>query len=371
MSHISAIRAGNSVEAVASRRMGEGDILVERRGGVAVVTLNRGRALNALTREMCVEMHGRLADWADDDGVSAVVLRGAEPRAFCAGGDVRAIHDADDPMAFGRAFFTTEYRLNQAIFRFPKPIVSLLQGYVFGGGAGLSMHGSHRVVSDSTVFAMPETALGLFPDVGASDFLPRCPGLFGRYLALTGVRIGGADCLAMELATHYRDEAGMAGLIDELAAAPALDRAIVSRIIGDGVPAEKGKLMAHEATVARCFAAPGVTDVMAALEADEDSDDAAWAAETLAILRAASPTGLEITTRAQAHGATLDFEGKMRMEYRLALYCLGQGDFLEGVRAVLVDRDGQPVWRPSALAEVDGGAIDAVLAADAPDLSFD
>lgn len=346
--------------------MSEGDIVFEVRGGVAIVTLNRAPALNALTREMCAEFHARLISWAAEETVTAVVLRGAERRAFCAGGDVRAIHDADDRMAKGRAFFTTEYRLNRAIYRFPKPFISLLEGFVFGGGGGLSMHGSHRVVGDNTVFAMPETAIGLFPDVGASDFLPRCPGLFGRYLALTGVRIGAADCLAMGLATHYRDTAGMAALIDELAAAPALDRDAVSRIIGDRRPGEAASLLTHAATVARCFAAPSMAGVMVALAGDRDP----WAAETLEILRAASPTGLEITVRAQAFGAPLDFEDKMRMEYRLALYCLEQGDFFEGVRAALVDRDRQPKWHPGTLAGVDTAAIDAVLAAESPILDW-
>ncbi len=343
------------------------EILFERRGGLGVVTLNRPRALNALNRGMAEGFLARLGAWAGDDSVGAVVVRGAGERAFCAGGDVRAIQQAGDQMAFGSAFFAAEYRLNRAIFRFPKPYIALMNGFVFGGGAGLSLHGTQRIVTDDTQFAMPETLIGLFADVGASHFFSAMARPVARYLAISGARLGAADCLELGLATHYRPAATLGDLVDELAAGP-LDAATIGAVIGDGRPVAAGDLAADQDAIERCFGVATVAEMVAAVARESGG----WAEKLQGVLDAASPTSLELVWRELDRAADLaTFEDHMRMEYRLAVFCLGHGDFAEGVRAALVDKDRRPRWRPAVLEQVDTAAIEAALNAELPRLTFD
>ena len=347
------------------------DILFERRGHLALITLNRPKALNALTLDMMRALDPRLDEWEADPRVHAVVIQGAGERAFCAGGDVRALYDsrAEGNRAYRAEFYCEEYPQNRRIFRFEKPYIALIGGITMGGGVGLSVHGSHRVASERTLFAMPETGIGLFPDVGAGYFLPRLPGELGMFLGLTGTRLRAADCLYAKIATHYVPSAEHAAIIGALAAAdlgagrPAVDRALLG-FAADPGPAP---LAAHRAAIDRCFAGDSVEAIIAALEAEGTP----WAEETLKVVATKSPTSLKLTHRQLREGSRLDFERVMIMEYRLCQYCMDGHDFFEGVRAIIVDKDNAPKWNPPMLASVAAAEIDRAFAPRADDLRFD
>ncbi len=341
---------------------GEAELLYRTQGRVAVVTLNRPKALNALTLAMCRELDAELAAWAEDPALAAVIIEGAGERAFCAGGDVTAIYDSgrgDRRMA--AEFFRAEYRLNRRIFHYPKPYIALVDGIVMGGGVGVSVHGSHRVVTEHTLFAMPETSIGLFPDVGGSYFLPRLPGALGMFLGLTGSRLRAADCLYAGIATHYLESARLPDLVDALAGAdwsgdaPAAAGRVIRALAAD--PGE-ASLAAHRAAIDRCFSRDSVEAILAALQA-EGGD---WAETTRAGLLTRSPTSLKVTFRELREGAKLDFDQAMVMEYRLSQACVAGHDLLEGIRAAVIDKDRKPVWRPATLAEVDEAAVAAHFA---------
>ena len=346
--------------------MTDSDIQFEVRGRACVVTLNRPRALNALTLSMIEAMDARLAAWATDPGVDLVIVRGEGERAFCAGGDVRAIWQAGkdgDPLT--RDFFRAEYRLNRRIKVFAKPYVALIDGITMGGGVGISVHGSTRVATEHTLFAMPETRIGLFPDVGASHFLPRLPGKLGFYLGLTGARLKAADALYAGIATHYVDGAHLPELEEALTAKGADVGAALAGVAGDPGPAP---LAAHRAAIDRCFAGVTVEGIMGALE-DEGGE---WAGTALAALRAASPTSLKITMEELRRGAKLEFDGSMAMEFRLSQACLARHDSYEGIRAAVIDKDNAPQWRPDKLADVSAELVAAHFAPlPGGDLTFD
>ena len=341
---------------------GKTDIQFDVRGRAGFVMLNRPRALNALTLPMIEAMDARLAAWATDPGVDVVVVRGAGERAFCAGGDVRAIWQAGkdgDPLT--RDFFRAEYRLNRRIKTFAKPYVALIDGVTMGGGVGVSVHGSYRVATERTLFAMPETRIGLFPDVGASHVLPRLEGKLGLYLGLTGARLKAADALHAGIATHYVESAQLPGV----EAALADGDVTLAGLTSDPGPAPLAK---HRAVIDRCFAGVTVEGIMAALE-DEGGD---WAATVLAALRAASPTSLKITVEELRRGAKLDFDGSMSMEFRLSQACLARHDSYEGIRAALIDKDNAPSWQPASLADVNAELVAAHFAPPPDgDLTFD
>lgn len=325
------------------------DILFDRLGGCGVVTLSRPRSLNALTLEMCRDLRRTLLDWADDDGIVCVVIRGAGDRAFCAGADIRRLHDEAkrDPVGASR-FFHEEYRLNALIHRHAKPYVALIDGIVMGGGVGLSVHGSFRVAGDRTLFAMPETGIGLFPDVGGGYFLPRLEGGLGLYLALTGARADAADCLAAGIATHFTPSDRTGDLLAGLSrASNASDvKAILDRFAVTPPPA---MIEARRADIARLFGDPSDFDAFwRRLERDESD----FAIETLATLGRMSPTSMKVTFEQMRRGARLSFDDVMRMEYRIARRCMEGRDFFEGVRAQVIDKDRQPRWSPATLSAV-------------------
>jgi len=329
------------------------DILYEVDGGIAVATLNRPGALNALTLDMARSFHSQLDKWASDPAVRAVVVRGAGDRAFCAGGDIRALYDGRGT-TFTADFFREEYRLNQAIFRYSKPYVALMDGIDMGGGVGLSVHARHRVVSGRTVFAMPETGIGLFPDVGGSYFLPRMPGEIGMYLALTGARLRAADCLYTGIGdVHVPD-----GRHDDLIATLREGAEIGDTLDAFAADAGPPPLAEIRGAIDRCFSAGSVEAIQAALEAEGN----AWARATLAAMAGKSPTSQKIAYRQIREGKDLDFEECMRMEYRLSQHVMAANDFFEGVRAVVVDKDQAPAWRPGRLSDVADSDIDAYFA---------
>jgi enoyl-CoA hydratase len=327
------------------------DILIRREGAIGRFTLNRPQALNALTHEMCAEMYQCLHEWAQDEAVHAVLIDAAPGRAFCAGGDIRSIYQMGrENMAAAEAFFATEYRLNAAIRRFPKTYVALINGITMGGGAGVSVHGTYPVVGESASFAMPETAIGLYPDVGGTYFLSRLTAEAGTYLGLTGVRIGFADMLWLGLATHYVPAARFGAVVAALAQGDPAD-ALLVRL---AEPPPESPLAERAAEINQAFAASSVEEILANLQRGSE-----WARNVAQELASKSPTSLKLTLKALREARKLNFNDCMRMEYRLTLRVLRGHDLYEGVRAALIDRDQQPRWDPPTLAEVSDAAIES------------
>ncbi|MET2717812.1 enoyl-CoA hydratase/isomerase family protein [Streptomyces harbinensis] len=325
-------------------------------GGLGLLTLNRPTALNALTPEMVAALAAALERWREDPSVGGVVLRSASPRAFCAGGDVRAARAtvlAGEPEA-ADAFYAAEYALNGRIAAFPKPYVSLIDGLVMGGGLGISVHGAVRVVTERAVFAMPETRIGFFPDVGASWFLPRLGEALGRYLGLTGARLDAAQALECGLATHFVPGAELPALEEALRAGGAggAGEGVVATVerFARPAPAVDAAWTERRALIERCFGDGRLPEILRRLAAEPGE----WARATLAELSGFSPTSLALTAELLARGAaSADLEVCLERELILARRVARGHDFAEGVRALLVDKDLAPKWRPDDLAGVD------------------
>jgi enoyl-CoA hydratase/carnithine racemase len=320
------------------------DVVFRREGSIGRITLNRPKALNALTYGMCAAMLTQLRQWADDPVIHSIVLDAVPGRAFCAGGDIRAISEMGKRRdGSAQSFFTTEYSLNATIKHFPKPYVSLIDGIVMGGGVGISIHGSYRVISENALFAMPETAIGLYPDVGGTYALPRMPGEIGMYLALTGVRIGPADMMYAGIATHFIPATRFSAAIEQLV------RGESPKAVWPSLSEDPGRapLAQHRAAINRAFSSASMETLLEALE-----NEGAWGKETAALLRTRSPTSLKLTFEAMREGGKRDFDSCMRMEYRLTMRTLEGHDFYEGVRAALIDKDQKPQWRPAATEDV-------------------
>jgi enoyl-CoA hydratase len=330
-----------------------GEVLFAARRGLGHIRLNRPKALHALTAEMCAAIDARLQAWANDPAIVAVMIDHAGGRGFCAGGDVRKVAAGAKDGAPER-FFAAEYAMNARIQAYPKPYLAVIDGITMGGGAGLSVHGRYRLATERTVFAMPETGLGLFPDVGGGWFLPRLPGKTGAWLALTGARLTGADCFALGLATHYVRSENLPPVKAALAADPARVQAILDAAHEDPGAAP---VSAHREAIDRLFASSRAEEIFAALEADGGD----WADQQLAVLRTKSPQTIKLTLRLLAQNAP-SFVENMRMEYRIAVRVVRAHDFAEGVRAVLIDKDNTPHWSPATLEDVSDGAIEAFFA---------
>lgn len=321
-------------------------------GNLGIITLNRPQVLNSLNHAMIFAMQDALQRWASAPDIKAVVIRAAEGRAFCAGGDLRLTYDrARAKEAIAPHFFRDEYHLNSFIFHFPKPYIALLDGITMGGGVGISIHGSHRVATENLMFAMPETGIGFFPDVGGTYFLPGLPGKTGFYLGLTGVRLNSDDCVALGLTQQKVPHASLPGLLQAIADGPFDDdsRASVTRIIEQfQVPVQASSIMDQKEAIDSCFSEDSMEAIMRALRKSNSvlCNDAAH------ILLKKSPTSLKVTLRALQEGQYLDFDACMRQEYRLACHFLQSHDFLEGIRAVIIDKDQRPVWHPATLEEV-------------------
>ena len=333
--------------------MSEAEVHFERRGRVGLITLNRPKALNALTLNMVRAITPELKGWAADDRVETVVIRGAGERAFCAGGDVRALYESGrSGSSYASEFWAEEYRLNTLIKEFPKPFVALVHGLVMGGGVGVSFNGSHRVVCETTAFAMPETGIGLFPDVGGTYFLPRLDGRMGLYLALTGARLKAPELRHLELATHVARSDAFDAIIEALSRSEATH---ALRPWADPVPDPVVEL---QRKVDHHFGGSTVEQVLASLEADKDE----WAQETARIIRTKSPTSLKIAFRQMEEGLARSFRECMKIEYRLTERIQKGHDFYEGVRAAIIDKDGAPKWLPAALEDVHRWMIDDYFA---------
>ena len=337
------------------------ELLIRRDGIAGHISLNRPKAIHALTLDMCRGMSAALADWENDDNVAAVLLDHSEGRGFCSGGDINLLRQSalSDGGISGRRFFFDEYRLNHQIFAYAKPVVAFMDGITMGGGVGISQPARFRVATENTRFAMPETGIGLFPDVGGGWYLSRLDGRVGQFLALTGARLKGEECLWAGLATHYlpsetleeakrRIVAGheIAGVLSALAATPP-----------------EPQIAENEAAIRKHFAFDTLEEILASLEAD----DSEWAARELATLRTKSPQACKVSLRQLAESAKLaSFADNMAMEYRIGSRVLTLPDFAEGVRAVIVDKDNAPKWNPSAPEGVTDEMLDEIFAPLAP-----
>lgn len=327
------------------------------RNGVGVILLNRPQALNALTHDMCVPLERHLRDWAADPAIKSVIIKAAGEKAFCAGGDIRKLADrSPDGAEYRKRFWYDEYRCNTVIGEFPKPFVALIDGIFMGGGVGLSVHGSHRVISEFATFAMPETGIGLFPDVGGTYFLPRCPGETGLYLGLTGTRLKGADILASGIATHFVPRERLAGLEQALVEAGPATKSDVDAVL-DRFAADAGPSTLAEARpqIDRLFGGASVAEVMAALEAESSG----FGVEQARIIRTKSPTSVKLTFAQLRRGRTLSLRDCMRLEWRICNHVAAGHDFYEGVRAVIIDKDHRPNWQPATLEQVSEAEIEA------------
>ncbi len=340
------------------------NVLTRVENGLGRITLNRPEALHALNLPMCSAILSALKAWAGDDQVHMVVIDHAEgTRGFCAGGDIRMLAESGQGDASeARAFFAEEYRMNAAIAAFPKPYLAIMDGVTMGGGVGLSVHGSHRIATEHTTFAMPETGIGLFPDVGGGWFLPRLHGELGTWLALTGARLKGADVAAAGVATRFLPSELLPNLSSKLKQADFSVGAaeLLNVIIGGFTHATpKGSFEDHRGTIDKCFAFDTAEEIVAALEGDGGE----WAAAQAQTIRSKSPETVKVALRQLREGGALeDFEDNMRMEYRIGWRKVQSADFIEGVRAVIIDKDNKPNWSPATLEEVSDEYVDRFFA---------
>ncbi|XP_076894587.1 3-hydroxyisobutyryl-CoA hydrolase 1-like [Bidens hawaiensis] len=341
-------------------------VLITESSNVRIIILNRPKQLNALSSEMVYRLLEVFHAYEEDPNVKLIIMKG-EGRAFCAGGDVAGVVNdiKKGSWKVGADFFSKEFTLNYLLATYSKPQVSLLRGIVMGGGAGVSIHGRFRVATDNTVFAMPETALGLFPDVGASCYLSRLPGFFGEYVGLTGARLDGAEMLACGLASHFVPLEKLSLLEDALCEANTDDTNIINNII-DKFSNNNPKLKENSQyfrlkTIDRCFSRRTVEDIISALEKEADKNMDDWISWTIKSLKTASPTSLKISLRSIREGRLEGVGQCLIHEYRLVCTVM-QGkysrDFFEGCRALLIDKDKNPKWNPSKLEFVSKDMVD-------------
>jgi enoyl-CoA hydratase len=334
------------------------EIEAETRGTLALFTLNRPKALNALTIGMRARLMAAFPKVSRDPQIYAVVIQSANPKAFSVGSDVREIVALARPdLAAARRGFRDEYALDWQIECFSKPTVSLIDGMVMGGGVGISLYGTHRVAGERYAFAMPETMIGLFPDVGSCHTLARMPGHIGMYLGLTGRSIGRGDAYALGLVTHCIASAEFPAIIAGLADTQPVDPLLDGRHTDPGT----GDLPAHAGTIARCFSAASVEEILDRL-AEVDGPDQDWARDVAKDLNTRSPLSLKITHRHIQNSIALDLRQVLQIDYRLGCRFLDGHDFYEGARAVLIDKDGQPKWQPAHLADVSPAMIEDYFA---------
>ena len=333
------------------------EVIVAVEGRLGRLTLNRPGALGALTLTMCRLMIDALVTWRTDPRVEAVLIDHAGERGFCAGGDIRALAEsaAGDGEA-ARAFFFTEYRLDHLIFTYPKPVMTVMDGVTMGGGVGISWGAAYRVGTERTTFAMPETGIGLFPDVGGSWFLPRLHGGAGAWLALTGARLKAAGCEILGIVTDVIPSASLAEFKARLAADPAAVETLLTELQSDP---GRSAMIEHHDEIDRLFKGDTVEEIVAALRADGSE----WALAQATLIAGKSPTSSKVALRQLRLGAAMtDFADVMRMEMRIAARLVMAPDFREGVRAVLVEKDNRPAWSPSSLEAVGNGEVDAIFA---------
>ncbi|XP_076242179.1 3-hydroxyisobutyryl-CoA hydrolase isoform X1 [Calliopsis andreniformis] len=328
----------------------EDDVLIKDIENKGIITLNRPKALNALNLSMVEKIYSALKKWESSKKV--VIIEGSGEKAFCAGGDVKSIVVAlrkNDDKTLGETFFRNEYVMNHLIGTYKIPYVALINGITMGGGVGLSVHGKYRIATEKTLFAMPETAIGLFPDVGGSYFLPRLQGKLGLYLGLTGDRLKGIDVLLAGIATHFVPSEKIPDLKQDLLTSELPDvKEVLSKYHSQNLNQEFC-LAPFMNQINKCFSASSIEEIIERLK----EDNSEWAKKTVETLLKVSPTSLKITMNAIQKGSTLSLADCLKMEYRLACTALSKtSDFCEGVRALLIDKDQKPAWNPKSLSEV-------------------
>jgi enoyl-CoA hydratase len=334
------------------------EVHLHTHGRAGHISLARPKALHALTQAMCEAMSEALLDWRDDPAIEAVLIDHAEGRGFCAGGDVALVRRSalEDGGAAGRAFFFAEYRLNHLLFTYPRPVVAFMDGVTMGGGVGISQPAKYRVATENTLFAMPEGAIGLFPDVGAGWYLPRLKGRTGAFMALTGARLDGAECLWAGLATHFLSSERLAEAKARIAEAPDEIAAILDEL---SAAPPGARISGNAEKIDRLFASDNLEEIVAALEAEPSE----WAAKELKAVTAKCPTTAKVALREFVEGACrTDFAEEMRAEYRLVVRMMLRPDFAEGVRAVLIDKDNAPRWDPATPEGVTADMVDEIFA---------
>ncbi|XP_072197825.1 3-hydroxyisobutyryl-CoA hydrolase, mitochondrial isoform X1 [Excalfactoria chinensis] len=338
------------------------DVLLQKKGGAGIITLNRPKVLNALSLRMIQQIYPQIKAWEQDPETFLIIIKGTGEKAFCAGGDVRAIADAvkaGDRLT--RDYFREEYTLNNAVGTCKKPYVALIDGITMGGGVGLSVHGHFRVATEKTVFAMPETAIGLFPDVGGGYFLPRLSGKIGYLLALTGFRLKGRDVLKAGIATHFVESDKLPDLEKDLIALKSPSKENIADLLNSyymqtKIDQEKEFVLdEHMEKINSIFSANRMEDIVQKLK----QDGSPFAMKQLETINKMSPTSLKLTLRQLREGASLSLQQVFTMEYRLSQACMRGHDFYEGVRAVLIDKDQSPRWKPAALEEVSDEFVDS------------
>lgn len=337
------------------------DVLIRKSGPIGHISLNRPKALHALNLDMCHGMTAALTQWATDDEVQAIIIDHHEGRGFCAGGDIAMLRNSalNDGGQSGRKFFHDEYQLNHRLFTYEKPIVAFMDGITMGGGVGISMPATYRVATQNTRFAMPETGIGLFPDVGGGWYLSRLGGRLGQFLALTGARLYGEECLWAGLATHYVESETVDDLKARIAQFPDRIAGILSE--PTGTPPE-ARLASNAEKIAKHFASDRYEDILASLEAAIEAGDE-WAMKERDTLGTKSPQTCKIALRQLANSLSLEsFADNMAMEYRIGSRVLTLPDFAEGVRAVIVDKTGDPKWTPANPEDVSEELLDSIFA---------
>ena len=339
--------------------MSEPEITCVKAGCCGLITLNRPKALNALTLHMVREMAAALGRWERDPAVTRVVIKGADDKAFCAGGDIRILYDLGKARRHAEqlSFWREEYYLNRRIKLYPKPYVALADGIVMGGGAGISLHGSHVIAGEHFSFAMPETGIGFFPDVGATFFLPRLPGNAGVYLALTGAGMTCGDALAFGVAFAHVPSARHAGLAQRLIGGEDIATAIAA----EKAPDPASTLHPQRRLIERCFSAATIPSILANLD-DASHAGLDFARSAAYAIRAKSPSSLAIALRQMQIGAKLDIGEALRTEFRIVSRVARCHDFYEGVRAVIIDKDHRPLWNPAGVESVEPAVIEAYFA---------
>jgi len=340
--------------------MSEPEILFERKGCAGFVTLNRPHALNAATDTMVRALAKQLDLWENDSAIDRVVVKAAGERAFCAGGDIRALYEQYKAGEVQKSidFWRDEYTLNHRIKHYPKPYVALIDGIVMGGGVGLSVHGIYRVAGDKYSFAYPEVGIGFFPDVGATYVLPRLPGKTGMWIALTGLRVNADDGVSCGLATHRVASAQFA----ELERALETDESVSEVLKTFSKKPAAGKLAGDQPLIDRIFELDSVEEILAALDGEMNEEASKFARA----IRGKSPTSLKIAFAQLQHGGGLDFAEAMRAEFRIVSRVAREPEFYEGIRAVVIDKDNAPKWDPASLEEVSESKVASYFAELSP-----
>ena len=336
----------------------QSDVLTIKQGLAGRLRLNRPKALHSLNRQMVRDMANALIAWRNDADVRIILIDHAEGRGFCAGGDVVTIaQSVDGAEEAARAFFFDEYRLNHLEYTYPKPGVAFMDGVTMGGGVGIACPCRYRVATERTVLAMPETAIGIFPDVGGGRYLSRLRGRLAQFLALTGARLDGAECFRLRLATHYLPSDRLEDAKERIIAQPFRVEAILDELSEENVP--EARIMGNLGKIDHYFASDRLEDILDALDAGAaDGDD--WAATEAATIRKKSPMACKVTLKLLVESPyQLHFVDEMRMEYGIMVRLIHHPDFREGVRAVLIDKDNKPNWQPARPEVIGDAEVDA------------